>query len=477
MKSGLLSQTQLDDAIAQQDSLRAKRLGEILVDKDYITREQLHRQIRVQIEEAVYFLFTWSQGTFSFEADVRPDEQDFLVSINPDALLLEGARRVDEWSLIEKKVPSFDIVFDVDRRRLDESDVTLTPEQELLVSLVDGRRDVTALVDESGLGEFDVGKALYGLATAGFLHRIGQTKRTDPVGSDTRVTEHRNLGVAFYKTGMLDEAVREFRRVLELREQDGPARFHVGLVLLRQGKWADAANAFHEAASRPGAKASIFHNLAYALERLGRYDEAQAALEEAARRGGERDPRVQTSLAAVALRRGDVGRAGAILAAARPLFGRGQPSAPWFHYAALTAALAGDLERAGTLLAEGIAAHPHAAALHNNLSALQQRRGRYEEATASAERGVAEDANLAQLHKNAGDLHYRAARYDDAFDAFQRAVRLDPALGDDVYLKLGNIRYRRQERAEAAKCWERALALDPSNAIVRSNLDAVRRAQ
>ena len=60
----------------------------------------------VQIQEAVYFLFTWNQGTFNFEADVAPDEQDFLVSINPESLLLEGARRVDEWSLIEKKIPS-----------------------------------------------------------------------------------------------------------------------------------------------------------------------------------------------------------------------------------------------------------------------------------------------------------------------------------------------------------------------------------
>ena len=34
------------------------------------TREQLHDAIEVQIEEAVYFLFTWTQGTFNFEADV-----------------------------------------------------------------------------------------------------------------------------------------------------------------------------------------------------------------------------------------------------------------------------------------------------------------------------------------------------------------------------------------------------------------------
>ena len=73
------------------------------------------------------------------------------------------------------------------------------------------------------------------------------------------------------------------------------------------------------------------------------------------------------------------------------------------------------------------------------------------------------------------DLHYRAGRYDDALEAYQRAVRHDPALGGDVYLKLGNIRYRRQEREEAMRCWERSLELAPENAIARSNLETLRR--
>ena len=80
-----------------------------------ITRDQLEQYIRIQIEEAVYYLFTWSQGSFYFEAEQRPEEGAMRVSINPENLLLEGARRIDEWSLIEKKIPSLDLVFEIDR--------------------------------------------------------------------------------------------------------------------------------------------------------------------------------------------------------------------------------------------------------------------------------------------------------------------------------------------------------------------------
>ncbi len=474
VKGGAITKTQLDAAIAAQAAHHDKRIGELLIAQGAVTRDELNDRIRTQIEEAVYYLFTWTAGTFNFEGDVKPEEQDFLVSINPESLLLEGARRVDEWSLIEKKIPSFDLVFDFDRKRAAESDVELTQEQQIVAELLDSRRDVATVIEDSGLGEFDVGKSIYGLITAGFAHRVGRTKAAEPAVSDSRVDEHRNLGVAFYKTGMLDEAMREFRRVAELRVHDSPSRFYIGLALSRQGKWEEAVQAFKECVAQPGARASALHNLAYALERLGRYDEAHTALDEAVRRGGAKDPRIQTSVGVIALRTGDVAGADQALQMARPLFGTRPPTAAWFHYSALTAALLGELDRATALLQEGIAAHPHAAALFNNLAAVHERRGQYPDALQVGERGVLEDAGLAQLHKNLGDLHYRAARYDDALESLLRAVKLNPQLGDDVYLKLGNIRFKRQERDEAVRCWEQALALDPNNAIVRTNLDAVR---
>lgn len=474
VKHGLVSPAALEKAIAEQAAQPQRRIGDLLVAAGHIRREQLHEYLKHQIEEAVYLLFTWSQGTFTFEPDVLPDAQDVTASISPESLLLEGARRVDEWSLIEKKIPSFDIVFSLDREHLAESDVEVTAEQEVVIPLIDGRRDVSGIVEESGLDDFQVGKALFGLATAGFLRRLGRSRGPETVAMESRVAEHRNLGIAFYRTSMFDEAQREFKRVTDLRGGDVYAEFHLGLIALRQGRLEDAVRTFRGCASRPGGLSAALVNLAYALERAGRIDEARASLVDAAE-ARPSDPMVRLAQGVLALRGGDVPAAARHLDECAALWAADARPAAWYHYAGLVAALGGDLDRAVMLLEDGVRAYPRAAALHNNLAVVLERRGRYEEAGVAAERAVTEDPSQAASHKNAGDLHYRLGRYDDALECFLRAVRLDPNLGGDVYLKLGNIRYRRRERDEAVQCWERSLALAPDNPMARNNLDMSRR--
>ncbi|HET7039596.1 MAG TPA: DUF4388 domain-containing protein, partial [Gemmatimonadales bacterium] len=305
VKHGRLTPAQLDAAIERQARERDKRLGQILVEDGLITRPDLERYMRLQIEEAVYFLFTWTQGTFKFEADVAPEREEFQVSINPESLLLEGARRVDEWSLIEKKVPSFDLIFAVDRDRLEASEVELTGEQQQLVPLLDGQRDVVHVIEDSGMVEFDVGKALFGLISAGFAHRVGRSQAPKPQEvNESRIQEHRNLGVAFYKTSMLDEATREFRRVTDLRAGDGDAHFYLGLVALRQGRWRDAEASLRQAADILGGRPAVLHNLALAYEQLGHLDRADAAYGDAAGRA-RHDYRVMLGWGIAALQRGD----------------------------------------------------------------------------------------------------------------------------------------------------------------------------
>ncbi len=473
VKNGLVTQAQLDDAIERQAHERGKRLGELLTDMGALSRPDLERYMRVQIEEAVYYLFTWTSGTFSFESEVRPEAQDFLVHIGPESLLLEGARRVDEWSLIEKKVPSFDLIFVVERQRLGEAGVSLTPEQERILPLLDGVRDVSRVTEDSGLLEFEVGKALYGLVSAGFAHRLGKTATPEstPAVSEARVDEHRNLGLAFYKTSMFDEAGREFRRVIELRSNDEQAHFFLGLVALRQHRWGEAVDALRHAAEQGTGRGAILHNLGIALEQMGRLAEADAALATAVQRGP--DARVLTAWGVVALKRGQGSEAIERLERARALLGPRTASALWFWARALAAVVAGDEADALRAAEAGAEAHPRNAALRNNLAVLLERLGATDRAETLVAAALEDDPALPQLSKNLGDLYYKLGRVDDAQAQFLRAVKLAPRLGDDVFFKLGNIAYKQMRTADAEGYWKEALTLNPQHEMARRNLETL----
>lgn len=473
LKGGKITQQQLDAAIDQQAHDRDKRLGEILVEQGAVSRKDLEHYMRVQIEEAVFFLFTWSRGSFNFEAEVRPERQDFLVSINPESLLLEGARRVDEWSLIEKKIPSFDIIFTADRERVDASQVTLNPEQQRILPLLDGTRDVSRLVEDSGLGEFEVGKALYGLITAGFAHRTGRSEapRITQVGN-ARVDEHRNLGIAFYKTGMLDEATREFRRVVELRPSDGSTFFYLGLIALRQARWSDAIEGLSKALEQGGARFSLLYNLGLAYEKAGRLDDAETTLAEAAAMARS-DHRVLTGWGIVALHRADYEVAIDRLDRAREVVGEQQLAAVWYWARSLAAAGLEQLDEAETVIRQGLEHYPEHPVLRNSLAVLLELLGNLEQAEEILRGALADDPSLPQLSKNLGDILYRAGRYDEAWQAYHRAVKLQPRLGDDAYFKLGNIAYKRMDRQYAAEMWKKALELNPQHELARTNLETM----
>ncbi len=473
VKSGKITHEQLEQAIEQQTSERQSKLGRLLLERGAITEADLERCVQIQVEEAVYYLFTWTQGSFRFDADVKPEGEDTILSINPESLLLEGARRVDEWSLIEKKVHSFDCIFAVDEARLSAADVQLTPEQELIVKYLNGERDVTELMEESGLGEFDTGKALYGLITAGFVHRTSARSRGPSApAEETRIKEHSNLGVAFYRTGMLEEATREFRRVIELRSDEASAHFYLGLVATKQDDWAEAHRAFHRAVDMGGSQPAALHNLALSLEKLGRLEEAEATFGDATNRA-RRDPRILTGWGIAALRQNKFEVAEGRLDRAREVAEGNDLPAVWYWARSIVAAVGEDYEMAESILRDGVERYPRHPVLRNNLAAILEIVGETDQAEKMLRAARADGLKLPQLSKNLGDVLYRAGRYDEAWDAYQQAVKLHTELGDDTYFKLGNIAYKRFDRATASAMWHKTLQLNPNHQLARTNIDTM----
>jgi tetratricopeptide (TPR) repeat protein len=471
VRNHVITRKDLSDAMEVQSKAKGKRLGEILVEKGAISEQDLRRYIQVQIEEAVYHLFTWAQGSFHFDTDQMPDEEGiYLASIPAEALLMEGARRVDEWSQIEKKLPSFDVVFQLDKNP-DESavDVELTKDQKKVLPYIDGVRTVTEIMNEAGLVEFDTGKALYGLIQAGFVSRAGERSTREETGGDEALTQHLNVGTAFYRSGMYEDAEREFEQALEIDPKQARANFMMGLIAFRRGKLEDSLQ--HFGTMPPGSgDYSVHRNTALALELMGQYEDALAELDGALiARPDDHD--VHLARAVVHLKSRDVPRAMEALRAYRMSPKVKKPSPLYYAYTVLAGAVSGDLDYAVAVGREGMTHYPESGPILVNTAAVLERRGEVDTAAALYKRAIALTPPPPQAHKNLGDQAYAHGDMLGAQTQYEKAVKLSPRLGDDVYLRLGTLAYKGNDRDMALLLWRRALDLNPHNEAVRANLE------
>lgn len=170
LRAGRLTAKQLDEALAEQRASDGDRIGSILVVKGFIDRGILAEAIADQIEEAAFSLLSWTEGDFEFRGGEAADE-DIIVELSVDGVIMDGARRLDEWDVIISSlgslqhIPTLTYGEDIASR----GSVSLSADDWRLVSSVDGHRDIASVIRECGLNRFAAAKALYRLAEAGLL--------------------------------------------------------------------------------------------------------------------------------------------------------------------------------------------------------------------------------------------------------------------------------------------------------------------
>ncbi len=438
VKNGVVQPDEFSKAMEKQGEEGQKRLGEILVGLGALTSEELEKWVAVQVEEAVYHLFSWNQGTFQFNPDESPDEdQVLLVTLSADGLLLEGARRVDEWSQIETEIHSLDLIFKVGRDPQKAEGVELSGNQKKLIPLLDGTRTVRELVEESGLVEFETGKAIYELVQAGFVQNFGERAQEPDEGDDQLLQERLRLGQAFYRAGMLEDAAKEFDTALEVNPSEPMARFRLGLIELKADEAEKALEHFDTIPEEWARKPVVLRNRAFVLERLGRFEDALGALREAE----EKAPDEQELVLARGISELKAGDS----AAAR--------------------------DQAVSLGREGLKLYPAEASILVNTGAILDHKGNHEAAEQYFIRAVNCGSEApAQAHKNLGDQAFRRGDTKTAQSHYEQAVRLDPALGDDVFLRLGQIASDGGDTKLAVLLLRRSVELNPDNEDARGRL-------
>ncbi len=203
MKSGMLTQDQLSRALEiQKETLQ--RLGFILTHYQIISSDSLKQALQLQIMQIVYRLFRWKDGDYHFSQETTIEyDRDNVTPISAESILMEGARMIDEWPIIEKRIRSSDMVFrkkasgqelvvvggdDVDEVDFDANaapaarkkkvpgagaeKIRISEEEKQVFDLLDGKRTVSEIIEMSRVSEFDTNKALYELLTRDLIEEV-----------------------------------------------------------------------------------------------------------------------------------------------------------------------------------------------------------------------------------------------------------------------------------------------------------------
>jgi len=118
-------------------------------------------------EFAVYEMAAWRKGQFIFTANIESDK--ITVTKSNTSLMMEAARRLDEWRVLQRKIPSMDAIPFFLPREPGHDQITLSPQEWAIVTKIDGATSIAKLEAATGLPAFDVCKVLYGLVTSGLI--------------------------------------------------------------------------------------------------------------------------------------------------------------------------------------------------------------------------------------------------------------------------------------------------------------------
>jgi Domain of unknown function (DUF4388) len=171
VRGGRINDEQLA-RILQLQKESQQRLGFLLIRERLVTPEDLREALRLQIFRIVFSSFRWTDGRFRFTQEASIDyDADHMSPVPTESILMEAAQMMDEWPMLEKKVRSRDIVFrrapGVEKLRLvhgseeaGEGVLAVSRSETEVWRWIDGKRDVTDLLDRAFLSDFDVYKGL-----------------------------------------------------------------------------------------------------------------------------------------------------------------------------------------------------------------------------------------------------------------------------------------------------------------------------
>jgi hypothetical protein len=156
--------------IASQEVIsKGKRLGQVLWEKGYLSPGEVSSGVHYQLQQIVYSVFNWEQGTFEFEEKERPVFEDIMLDVSTPNLLLDGIRNCTNSIILTRSYNNNEdqVVF------LQEGTTKIRAEleyaEETILACVDGSKTIRMLKNLARLVPLEFERAMCSLLVCGLV--------------------------------------------------------------------------------------------------------------------------------------------------------------------------------------------------------------------------------------------------------------------------------------------------------------------
>jgi tetratricopeptide (TPR) repeat protein len=188
------------------------------IDGEGITpRKHVEQFLAERIREMVFEILKWDTGEYRFDEEKLAEKSEVLIALNTENLILEGARRIDEWSNIRSKVPSKHSVFRFCAENQEDHQLNLKPKEWEILSLIDGKRTAKEVTEVVSGDLFSTSKLIYGLVVMDIIELVDPDEESDvQPGNEQKLSELLQTGRDCYNKLNLEKATEQFQKALKI---------------------------------------------------------------------------------------------------------------------------------------------------------------------------------------------------------------------------------------------------------------------